>query len=120
MKCPQCGEAKDLQILAQLWVQPGQDEDGYPDPIAGEPPIYNDRSFVECLKCQHHGAVGVWEGRLAPAAVKIDTPKEAREPVCPKCRAPMILRENKSNGSRFWGCMTFPLCRGTSSHHADL
>lgn len=35
------------------------------------------------------------------------------DPVCPKCAAPMMLRTNKKNGDRFWGCTRFPACRGT-------
>nr|WP_229422167.1 restriction endonuclease [Massilia aquatica] len=34
---------------------------------------------------------------------------------CPKCRAPMVLRSSKkvgADGNAFWGCSTFPGCRG--------
>lgn len=37
-------------------------------------------------------------------------------PVCPKCSADMKLREAKKGpmaGSKFWGCTSFPDCRGT-------
>lgn len=30
---------------------------------------------------------------------------------CPKCEAPMVLREGKFGS--FWGCSTYPKCRGT-------
>ncbi|MDE0856523.1 MAG: DUF2726 domain-containing protein [Nevskia sp.] len=36
-------------------------------------------------------------------------------PACPKCGAPMVRREGKSGvlaGKAFWGCSTFPQCRG--------
>lgn len=33
---------------------------------------------------------------------------------CPRCSAPMILRTNRANGDRFWGCSTYPRCRGTA------
>ena len=37
-----------------------------------------------------------------------------REPVCPKCNTPMILRKARSGantGSNFYGCTNFPKCR---------
>jgi hypothetical protein len=37
-------------------------------------------------------------------------------PVCPKCGAPMVLRtvkkEGEHQGKQFYGCSTFPKCRG--------
>ena len=36
-------------------------------------------------------------------------------PVCPKCGSPMALRTAKKGrnaGGQFWGCTTFPRCRG--------
>lgn len=32
---------------------------------------------------------------------------------CPDCGGPMVSRKNKSTGQRFWGCASFPECRGT-------
>lgn len=42
-------------------------------------------------------------------------PKEGAE-ICPRCGAGMILRKNRHNGNQFWGCSTFPRCRGTKSY----
>jgi restriction system protein len=45
-----------------------------------------------------------------------EPPTAEVNPVCPKCRAPMVLRSSKkvgASGSAFWGCSTFPECRGT-------
>jgi hypothetical protein len=39
--------------------------------------------------------------------------KQQGDPTCPKCGAAMIRRTRGSDGSRFWGCSTFPTCRGT-------
>ena len=39
-------------------------------------------------------------------------------PVCPKCGSPMVQRVAKSGanaGRTFWGCSTFPVCRGIRS-----
>lgn len=32
---------------------------------------------------------------------------------CPECQGPMTPRTNKSNGTKFWGCLKFPKCKGT-------
>jgi restriction system protein len=34
-------------------------------------------------------------------------------PACPKCGGTMIRRINKTTKQEFWGCVTFPKCRGT-------
>ena len=39
-------------------------------------------------------------------------------PACPKCSSPMVRRRVKSGGNvgdEFWGCSTFPKCRGIVS-----
>jgi len=39
----------------------------------------------------------------------------AETPSCPKCAAPMVRRQAKAGsnaGQEFWGCSTFPKCRG--------
>jgi len=48
------------------------------------------------------------------------------EPVCPECGSKMVLRtarKGKNAGNQFWGCSTFPRCRGTRdviiSEHLD-
>lgn len=33
---------------------------------------------------------------------------------CPTCGAPMVVRENRQNGSEFLGCTRFPDCRETA------
>lgn len=50
---------------------------------------------------------GVIEGRKQSAALV--------PPSCPKCGASMVLRSSKkagNTGDEFWGCSTFPRCRG--------
>ena len=42
------------------------------------------------------------------------------KPVCPSCRSPMILRHAKTTGSQFWGCCTYPKCRGTRNPKVEL
>jgi len=36
----------------------------------------------------------------------------AASPACPKCGKPMVERSNRRTGQKFWGCSTFPACRG--------
>lgn len=46
-----------------------------------------------------------------PPAMKSDA-----SPACPACSAPMVRRITKKGanaGSQFWGCSTYPACRGT-------
>ncbi len=41
--------------------------------------------------------------------------REERRPTCPRCGSGMVLRTAKTgpkSGQRFWGCSTFPRCRG--------
>jgi len=33
--------------------------------------------------------------------------------VCPDCGADMMLRTNRQNGQKFWGCKKYPNCKGT-------
>lgn len=43
-------------------------------------------------------------------------PQASSAPACPKCNSPMVLRtagKGANAGTRFWGCSTFPACRGT-------
>lgn len=32
---------------------------------------------------------------------------------CPRCDGYMVIRENKASGNEFYGCSTFPLCKGS-------
>jgi hypothetical protein len=34
---------------------------------------------------------------------------------CPRCDGVMVIRENKSNGNKFYGCSNYPECKGTRS-----
>lgn len=50
------------------------------------------------------------------------TNKKSQEalPKCPKCQSPMILRQNGQKGTFFFGCVRYPLCRGTKPHSEDI
>lgn len=32
---------------------------------------------------------------------------------CPNCNGPMAPRTNKNDGTKFWGCKSYPRCNGT-------
>lgn len=40
-------------------------------------------------------------------------PLDQAAPACPRCRTPMVERENRWTGDVFWGCAAYPRCRGT-------
>ena len=36
-----------------------------------------------------------------------------QETLCPICKGKMVSRQNRTNGQFFWGCATYPACKGT-------
>jgi restriction system protein len=48
-----------------------------------------------------------------PASVLTNNPASSVAPPCPKCGSNMLRRINKTTKSEFWGCSSFPKCRGT-------
>ena len=53
-------------------------------------------------------------GGIPPAAAAPE--RDHLAPSCPRCGAQMIVKDARRGanaGSRFWGCPTFPECRGT-------
>ena len=54
--------------------------------------------------------------RRTAAPEPLVTAKAAAQPECPRCGAAMALRTAKQGvnaGNTFWGCSTYPKCRGT-------
>ena len=41
------------------------------------------------------------------------TDLQPKVPECPKCGVAMVERSNRANGQKFWGCTSYPKCRGT-------
>ena len=41
------------------------------------------------------------------------------QPTCPKCGLAMVRRARGRDGAPFWGCSTFPRCRGTREMAGD-
>ncbi|MGK0473643.1 MAG: restriction system protein [Candidatus Azotimanducaceae bacterium] len=55
------------------------------------------------------------ESLIAPVASKSENLTGTKNPICPTCGSAMVLRTTKKGikvGSQFWGCSTFPKCRG--------
>jgi restriction system protein len=60
-------------------------------------------------------------GRLQPMPVEgvsVAHPSVPRElpkvaPSCPRCAAQMVERINRASGKGFWGCTSYPRCKGT-------
>lgn len=38
---------------------------------------------------------------------------QPKAPDCPKCGVPMVERSNRATAQKFWGCTSYPKCRGT-------
>jgi micrococcal nuclease len=36
---------------------------------------------------------------------------------CPRCGATMVKRAHRRTGTKFWGCSTYPKCRGSRDHN---
>jgi len=52
------------------------------------------------------------------ASIKVDSTLEEIGPLCPKCNNSMVKRVSKNGknaGREFWGCESFPKCRGVVS-----
>lgn len=57
-------------------------------------------------------------GNGATAPTPISSSRDQSVPSCPLCGASMTLRRAKRGanaGKEFWGCMAYPVCRGTRS-----
>jgi restriction system protein len=51
-----------------------------------------------------------------PRITSVAEQRDYLTPACPKCRATMVLRKARRGAnarSKFWGCPTYPQCRGT-------
>ncbi len=70
---------------------------------------------IELVTCDQLLAM-IREQHPHPAPAKAAKPAAATTPSCPQCNSPMVLRTARKGvqaGTSFWGCSTFPACRGT-------
>lgn len=63
--------------------------------------------------CQTAGIHSTENPLAQPQAATADDRKVVQEPECPQCGSRMLWRTNGRTGQHFWGCSTFPRCRGT-------
>ena len=45
--------------------------------------------------------------------INYKTDTQPQEYLCPDCNSEMMLRTNRQNGNKFWGCRKYPECKGT-------
>lgn len=70
--------------------------------------------IVRTLHTLLHGAP-----KAAAASVTQDSLDLDDAPCCPQCRRPMskrTARKGENRGEKFWGCSSFPTCRGTRKY----
>jgi len=70
---------------------------------------------IELVPCEKLLAM-IREQRRDKAAAKAKAATAETFPSCPQCGSPMtrrIARKGAHTGDSFWGCTTFPKCRGT-------
>jgi hypothetical protein len=70
------------------------------------------RIYRTAPKGNHEDRVKAFLGRLTQA-LRDGYKSAATHPICRVCDNPFQLRENKQNGSKFWGCTSYPECRST-------
>lgn len=70
---------------------------------------------IELVACDQL-LVMVREQHPHSARAEAAKPASATSPSCPQCNSPMVLRTARKGaqaGNPFWGCSTYPKCRGT-------
>lgn len=75
--------------------------------ITGEELIH----FVHAV--QNPGLPSQPGGTTGPEQQKPPASTFETSPACPACAAGMVLRTNRRTREQFWGCQSFPRCRGT-------
>jgi restriction system protein len=69
-------------------------------------------ALLELMREVQQGPVPV----TSKPAVRVE-PSLPAPPSCPRCGASMVLRtarQGANAGGQFWGCSTYPKCRGTA------
>lgn len=56
--------------------------------------------------------VGTPTGDPSYGGSKTPLPEVDGFPDCPTCNSGMVLRQRKTDGRAFWGCSSFPTCKG--------
>ena len=84
-----------------------------------------DGQRLERMLRQARGGVGVPQSTSAPVTQAAEGVRQSANPVspvCPKCAQQMKRRQATKGaraGQEFWGCVTYPQCRGTRAVEAN-
>ncbi len=101
------------KAIGGILVTSGQYTPEARDFANGQPlTLVDDRALVSLLASVRRARSTQASPEPTPAAPR------SSAPTCPKCGSPMVLRtaaRGASPGSQFWGCSTYPRCRGTVS-----
>ena len=62
---------------------------------------------------QARGAAPLSPPSRVEPVLGVETSHTSAAPHCPNCEAVMVRRNNARTAKSFWGCSTFPTCRGT-------
>ncbi len=81
-------------------------------------PIIKDEQVPEIVTTIQEWASTVTDAQRAGHVAHVRENKrpvsmDSTAPSCPRCGSFMVLRTSRKDGSRFWGCNTYPACKGT-------
>ncbi|MEX0802261.1 MAG: four helix bundle suffix domain-containing protein [Candidatus Binatia bacterium] len=77
---------------------------------------------LAAARLEERGRQRVVRTDLTDPSDRADRSDRAKQPPCPNCGKTMVLRtarQGKQSGSRFWGCLGYPECRGTREVGSD-
>ena len=79
-------------------------------------PIIKEKQIDEiaAVICEWQGTLseGQIKGHVANLKKRHSAVREGDAPCCPYCGGEMVLRKRKSDGKSFYGCKSYPKCRG--------
>lgn len=103
------GDTDEVTAPGRTSVAPGAAPGTSPEPLPAAAPVAPSQQ-----PSPRDPVVTASPGLPEPAAAAAAPDAEpTATPACPRCGSPMVTRTNKSSGQSFWGCSTFPRCRGT-------
>jgi restriction system protein len=75
--------------------------------------LINGKRFVDLLRDVQAPAVDGSTSRASRIEPVFSTQAANSQVTCPVCEASMVLRKNRNTGAGFWGCTSYPRCKGT-------
>lgn len=80
-------------------------------------PIYDEQQVTDIVALIHEKAGVVTRQQKRQHVKNLHLNKqpvdaEGKAPVCPNCGKTMLLRTNRQTNNQFWGCPSYPKCRG--------